>query len=77
VFSIGSFDDAQAEAIVLEDREAAVYRKLVVRDGHLIGAVLYGDTSDALWYRQLIGQRTPVAAIRGALAFGRAYAEAA
>ncbi|NJO21610.1 MAG: NAD(P)/FAD-dependent oxidoreductase [Sphingomonadales bacterium] len=77
VFSIGAFDDVQAEAIVLEDREAAVYRKLVVRDGHLIGAVLYGDTSDALWYRQLIGQRTPVAAIRGALAFGKAYAEAA
>ncbi|MFM9850869.1 MAG: NAD(P)/FAD-dependent oxidoreductase [Hyphomicrobiaceae bacterium] len=77
VFSIGAFDDAQAEAIVLEDREAAVYRKLVVRDGHLIGAVLFGDTSDALWYRQLIGQRTPVSAIRGALAFGKAYAEAA
>ncbi len=77
VFSIGAFDDAQAECIVLEDREAAVYRKLVVRGGRLVGAVLYGDTSDALWYRHLIGQRTPIAAIRGALAFGKAYAEAA
>ncbi len=77
VFSIGAFDDAQAECIVLEDREAAIYRKLVVRGGRLVGAVLYGDTSDALWYRHLIGQRTPIAAIRGALAFGKAYAEAA
>lgn len=77
VFSTGAFDDAHAESIVLEDREAAVYRKLVIRDERLIGAVLYGDTSDALWYRQLIGQRTPVASIRGALAFGKAYAEAA
>lgn len=77
VFSIGAFDDQQAQSIVLEDREAAVYRKLVVRDGCLVGAVLYGDTSDALWYRQLIGQQTPVAAFRDALAFGKAYAEAA
>jgi nitrite reductase (NADH) large subunit len=77
VFSIGAFDDARAECIVLEDREAAIYRKLVLRDGRLIGAVLYGDTSDALWYRHLIGQQTPVAAIRDALAFGKAYAEAA
>jgi nitrite reductase (NADH) large subunit len=77
VFSIGAFDDALAQSIVLEDREAAVYRKLVVRDGRLVGAVLYGDTSDALWYRQLIGQRTPVAAFRDVLAFGKAYAEAA
>jgi nitrite reductase (NADH) large subunit len=77
VFSAGEFDDAQAESIVLEDREAAIYRKLVIRDGRLIGVVLYGDTSDALWYRQLIGQRAPVSSIRGMLAFGRAYAEAA
>jgi nitrite reductase (NADH) large subunit len=77
VFSIGAFDDKQAQSIVLEDREAAVYRKLVVRDGCLVGAVLYGDTSDALWYRQLIGQQTPVAAFRDTLAFGKAYAEAA
>jgi nitrite reductase (NADH) large subunit len=77
VFSTGAFDDARAECIVLEDREAAIYRKLVLRDGRLIGAVLYGDTSDALWYRHLIGQQTPVAAIRDALAFGKAYAEAA
>ncbi len=77
VFSIGEFDDAQAECIILEDREAAVYRKLLIRDGRLVGAVLYGDTSDALWYRHLISRRTPVAGIRSTLAFGKAYAEAA
>lgn len=77
VFSIGAFDGEQSEAIVLEDQKAAVYRKLVIRDGCLVGAVLFGDTADALWYRHLIGQRAPVAAIRGALAFGKAYADAA
>ena len=77
VFSIGAFDDEQAESILIEDREAAVYRKLVIRDGRLVGAVLFGDTMDALWYRDLIRQQAPVAAIRSALAFGKAYAEAA
>ena len=77
VFSIGTFEGEDTEAILLEDHEAAVYRKLVVRDGRLVGAVLFGDTSDSLWYRDLIRQQAPVDAIRSALAFGRAYAEAA
>ena len=77
VFSIGTFEGEDTEAILLEDHEAAVYRKLVVRDGRLVGAVLFGDTSDSRWYRDLIRQQAPVDAIRSALAFGRAYAEAA
>jgi nitrite reductase (NADH) large subunit len=77
LFSIGAIDSAQAEPILVEDRQAAVYRKLVVREDRLIGVVLFGDTSDALWYRDLIRQQAPVQAIRGALPFGKAYAEAA
>jgi nitrite reductase (NADH) large subunit len=77
VFSIGTFEGEDTEAILLEDHEAAIYRKLVVRDGRLVGAVLFGDTSDSLWYRDLIRQQAPVEAIRSALAFGKAYAEAA
>ena len=77
VFSMGDFAGEGAEAILLEDQGAAAYRKLVVRDGRLAGAVLFGDTADALWYRDLIRQRASIAQIRGSLAFGRAYAEAA
>lgn len=77
LFSIGAFDDSEAQPIVLRDKSAGTYRKLVVRDGRLVGAVLYGDTSDALWYRELIAQRSSVASMRGELAFGKAYAEAA
>jgi nitrite reductase (NADH) large subunit len=77
VFSIGTFEGQDTEAILLEDHEAAIYRKLVVWDGRLVGAVLFGDTSDSLWYRDLIRQQAPVEAIRSALAFGKAYAEAA
>ena len=77
VFSMGDFEGEGAEAILLEDAQAATYRKLVIREDRLAGAVLFGDTGDALWYRDLIRQQAPVAPIRSWLAFGKAYAEAA
>jgi nitrite reductase (NADH) large subunit len=77
VFSMGDFEGEGAETIVLEDEGSAVYRKLVVRDGRLVGAVLFGDTSDSFWYRDLIRRQAPIAALRDWLAFGKAYAEAA
>jgi len=75
VFSMGDFEGEGAETIVLEDQEAATYRKLAVRDGRLAGAVLFGDTADALWYRDLMCACTPIAAFRDRLVFGRALAE--
>jgi nitrite reductase [NAD(P)H] large subunit len=77
VFSAGDFDGAGAEPIVVRDDMAPAYRKLVVRDGRLVGVVLVGDTRDALWYAELIRSRRPIAPIRDALAFGQAFAEAA
>ena len=77
VFSIGDFEGEGAETILLRDQLAAVYRKLVVRDGCLAGAVLFGDTSDSLWYRDLIRRQVPIDGLRDWLAFGKAYAEAA
>ncbi|MEQ1710052.1 MAG: FAD-dependent oxidoreductase [Hyphomicrobium sp.] len=77
VYSIGDFDGQGADVIALHDRAAGSYRKLVVRDGRLVGAVLFGDTADALWYRELVTRRTLIDSVRAALPFGRAYAEAA
>jgi nitrite reductase (NADH) large subunit len=74
---MGDFEGEGAETIVLEDEGSAVYRKLVVRDGRLVGAVLFGDTSDSLWYRDLIRRQAPINGQRDWLAFGKAYAEAA
>ena len=65
VFSMGDFEGEGAETIVLEDEGAGSYRKLVVRDDRLAGVVLFGDTGDALWYRDLIRQSSAsIAAIR-------------
>ena len=75
LFSMGDFEGEGTDTIVLEDQAAATYRKLVVRDGCLAGAVLFGDTTDALWYRELMCARTPIAPFRDRLIFGRGFAE--
>ncbi len=77
VFSMGDFEGEGAETIRLEDEGAASYRKLVIRDNRLAGVVLFGDTADALWYRDLVRRGAPITPLRAALAFGKAHAEAA
>ena len=77
VFSIGDFEGVDAETILLEDEGAASYRKLVIRNNRLVGVVLFGDTTDALWYRDLMRQGASIAPLRAALAFGKRYSEAA
>jgi nitrite reductase (NADH) large subunit len=75
VFSAGDFLGADgSEAIMLSDVGRGTYKKLVLADGRLIGAVLVGDVGDALWYLELIRARKPIAAIRKEMMFGRALA---
>ena len=76
VFSAGDFLGAPGtESIVLADSGFGTYRKLVVADGRLVGAVLYGDTGDALWYLDLIRNGAAVEPFREQLVFGRALVE--
>jgi nitrite reductase (NADH) large subunit len=75
VFSAGDFLGSDAsEAILLSDIRRGTYKKLVIADGKLTGAVLVGDVGDALWYLELIRTRNPIAAIRKEMMFGRALA---
>ena len=75
VFSAGDFMGSDgSESIVLNDFRHGTYKKLVITEGRLTGAVVVGDTSDALWYLELIRGREPIAAIRGDMMFGRALA---
>ena len=76
VFSAGDFSDAVGrEKIVYEDAAGGVYKKLVIEGERLVGAVLVGQTSDALWYLDLIREGSSVAALRDDLAFGRAFVQ--
>jgi nitrite reductase (NADH) large subunit len=75
VFSAGDFIAADgAETIVLNDTRRGTYKKLVIANGRLTGAVLVGDTADALWYLELIRTCEPIAKIRGEMMFGRSLA---
>ena len=76
VFSAGDFTGGEAcDEIVLHDRRGGIYKKLVLLDGRLQGAVLYGDTADGGWYFQLLKDKEDVSAIRDHLMFGQSYAQ--
>ncbi|MEI7431123.1 MAG: nitrite reductase large subunit NirB [Betaproteobacteria bacterium] len=71
VFSAGNFTGSdKTEEIVLSDPSAGVYKKLVIQGEILVGAVLYGDTSDGAWYFQLLKDQQNIAGIRDHLMFG-------
>ncbi len=72
VFSAGDFMGATAgsDEIVLNDPGLGVYKKLVVANDRLTGAVLFGDTSDGLRYLDLMRSGRSIARVRDDLVFG-------
>ncbi len=74
LFSAGDFMGGEdSEEIVLSDPMGGVYKKLVIRDDKLAGAVLYGDTVDGAWYFQLLREGRNIADIRDSLMFGQSH----
>ncbi|HHN67333.1 MAG TPA: NAD(P)/FAD-dependent oxidoreductase, partial [Thermopetrobacter sp.] len=74
LFSAGDFLGGEGtEELVLLDEKAGVYKKLVIENDRLTGAVLYGDTMDGAWYFQLIREGSDISEIRGRLLFGQAH----
>ncbi|MEW6760349.1 MAG: FAD-dependent oxidoreductase [Pseudomonadota bacterium] len=66
-----------SEDLVLRDRHAGVYKRLVLAGNRVTGAVLYGDVADGPWYFDLIQSGADISAIRDRLLFGPALCEAA
>jgi nitrite reductase (NADH) large subunit len=78
LFSAGDFQGGEGtEELLFQDPARGVYKKLVVRDNRIAGAVLYGDTADGPWYFQLMRDGTDIAALRENLLFGQAQADGA
>ncbi|UZK71109.1 nitrite reductase large subunit NirB [Sphingomonas sp. S1-29] len=75
VFSAGDFSGTDgAEDIVLRDASRGIYKRVVVKDDRIVGAVLYGDTGDGGWYFDLLKRGEDIGAIRDMLIFGQAFA---
>eukprot|EP00913_Durusdinium_trenchii_P005083 g4729.t1 len=78
LFSAGDFAEGEErEEVVLRDAQAGVYRRLVLEDNKLIGAVLYGDVTDGAWFFDLIKNGTDISDMRDTLIFGQAFAGSA
>lgn len=76
VFSAGDFMGSKGtESLIFNDRRQGVYKKLVMKDDCLAGAVLIGDTEDAIWYLELIRTAAHVGHMRNDMMFGRSLAE--
>ena len=74
LFSVGDFlGDENCETIRFTDPALGIYKKLVILNNQLIGAVLYGDTADGSWYHELLNTKQNITEIREHLIFGQRY----
>ena len=74
LYSAGDFSDApDRDDIVLRDPAHGVYKRLVLQNNRVLGAVMFGDVGDGPWFFDLIKQETDVAGMRDTLIFGQAY----
>ena len=74
LYSAGDFAEADdREEIVLRDAAAGVYKRLVLKDNKILGAVLYGDTADGPWFFDMLKKGTDITELRETLIFGQAY----
>ena len=72
LFSAGEFNEEEGdEVMLLQDPAAGTYKKLVIHDDRIKGAVLYGDTIDGTWYFQLMREATRITDFRKTILFGQ------
>ncbi len=74
LYSAGDFAEAEdREEIVLRDAAKGIYKRLVLKDDRIVGAVLYGDVADGPWYFDLLKRGTDVSELRETLIYGQSY----
>jgi NAD(P)H-dependent nitrite reductase large subunit/NAD(P)H-dependent nitrite reductase small subunit len=75
LFSAGDFNGGPGtESLVMRDAKRGVYKRLVIQDNKVRGAVLYGDVKDGPWYLELMSEQRDIGALRDKLLFGAAFA---
>ncbi len=77
LFSVGNFLGTEnSENIIYRHTQQGVYKKIVIEDNKIIGAVLYGDTQEGPFYHELLDNQTDIRTIRPYLMFGQALCQA-
>jgi nitrite reductase (NADH) large subunit len=75
LFSAGDFlGGPGSEALVLRDAKRGIYKRIVLENNKVRGAVLYGDTRDGAWYCELMNEGRDIGPLRDKLIFGEAVA---
>ena len=69
VFSAGDWSEQHADPVRFEDRALGIYKKLTIRNGKLVGAILVGDTSDSHRYMDWLRTGADLADKRAHLLF--------
>jgi nitrite reductase (NADH) large subunit len=65
----------ECETLEFNDIERAIYKKILISDHKVVGAVLYGDVADSQWYFELLQQAQDTEAFRQELIFGQAFCQ--
>ncbi|HWT57487.1 MAG TPA: nitrite reductase large subunit NirB, partial [Rhizobium sp.] len=74
LYSAGDFADApDREEIVLRDAGSGIYKRLVLKENRILGAVLYGETGDGAWFFDMLRKGADVSEMRDTLIFGQSY----
>ncbi len=68
LFSVG-------DILYYRDKQQGIYKKLILKNNYLVGAVLYGETQEGAFYNELLDNKTDLTHIRPYLMFGRALCE--
>lgn len=70
MFSAGDiYGDEDTEIMMFRDATRGIYKRLVMRDAHLVGTLLYGEVRDGLTYLDLMQKRCAIASARDFLMF--------
>ncbi|MEC5385934.1 nitrite reductase large subunit NirB [Uliginosibacterium sp. H3] len=72
VFSAGDFSGGEGtEDLILSDPGMGIYKRVIIKNDKIVGAVMYGDTVDGSWYFQLLKDAQGIHEIRDHLLFGK------
>ena len=78
LFSVGVINETEneegsepLETLIYRDKQQGIYKKLVLKNNILVGAVLYGETQEGAFYNELLDEKKDLSEIRPYLMFGR------